>query len=224
RTSIGDIKATGAALTSTRTSRAAPAPVPVTGDALQCRAKAPAGPAKMARNCGFCGKQHERRKCPAFGKTCACGRANHFSSVCRSTIKVKELVEETRAILLTKAQQQSTIRSVSPLRPPENWAESENAAQVAAPPSTMETILEEPMELEPGAIGEVEETALLHNSLHRKLRGPLNLHHCIAASTNLMQVATFVKPGIILLQEPWTKKGVVRCLHISSPHPRASVM
>uniref|UniRef100_A0A1I8FVG9 RNase H domain-containing protein n=1 Tax=Macrostomum lignano TaxID=282301 RepID=A0A1I8FVG9_9PLAT len=35
----------------------------------------------------------------------------------------------------------------------------------------------------------------------------LNLHHCIAASTNLMRVANFAKPGIILLQEPWTKKA-----------------
>uniref|UniRef100_A0A1I8IYY5 Anti_prolifrtn domain-containing protein n=1 Tax=Macrostomum lignano TaxID=282301 RepID=A0A1I8IYY5_9PLAT len=48
--------------------------------------------------------------------------------------------------------------------PPENRVESENAAQVAAPPLTMETTREEPMELEPGAIGEAEEAALLHNS------------------------------------------------------------
>uniref|UniRef100_A0A1I8H753 Protein kinase domain-containing protein n=1 Tax=Macrostomum lignano TaxID=282301 RepID=A0A1I8H753_9PLAT len=103
--------------------------------------------------------------------------------------------------------------------PPENRAESENAAQVEASPSTMETIREEPMELEPGAIGEAEEEAA------RTTRGfpgvdilQLNLHHCIAASTNLMRVANFAKPGIILLQEPWTKKAMFVSTHLKAWH------
>ena len=33
--------------------------------------------------CTFCGYTHEKRKCPAYGKTCQkCGKQNHFQSVC----------------------------------------------------------------------------------------------------------------------------------------------
>ena len=36
-------------------------------------------------NCGNCGRQHEPRACPAYGKRCNhCGKPNHFSTVCRS--------------------------------------------------------------------------------------------------------------------------------------------
>ena len=32
----------------------------------------------------YCGRKHERNKCPAFGKQCHnCGKLNHFKSVCR---------------------------------------------------------------------------------------------------------------------------------------------
>jgi len=38
------------------------------------------------RKCRYCGRQHGRKDCPAFGKTCkACGKRNHFEAVCRST-------------------------------------------------------------------------------------------------------------------------------------------
>ena len=44
------------------------------------------------RNCGYCGEIHERRKCPAYGKTCSkCGRRNHISTVCRSREQVREV-------------------------------------------------------------------------------------------------------------------------------------
>jgi hypothetical protein len=39
----------------------------------------------MIRNCKFCGKDHERMKCPAYNKFCSnCNRKNHFAVVCRS--------------------------------------------------------------------------------------------------------------------------------------------
>ena len=35
--------------------------------------------------CRYCGRQHQPRKCPAYGQTCRnCGKKNHFASVCRS--------------------------------------------------------------------------------------------------------------------------------------------
>ena len=39
-------------------------------------------------DCKFCGKSHDRGKCPAYGKVCNnCGRKNHFESKCQSTSK-----------------------------------------------------------------------------------------------------------------------------------------
>ena len=38
---------------------------------------------KAEKNCNFCGRVHEPRKCPAFGKKCLkCDRRNHFAVVC----------------------------------------------------------------------------------------------------------------------------------------------
>ena len=35
--------------------------------------------------CGYCGKSHTPRKCPAYNEKCGkCGRMNHFPSVCRT--------------------------------------------------------------------------------------------------------------------------------------------
>ena len=40
---------------------------------------------KKLRNCRYCGKQHEPRQCPAYGKECNfCHKMNHFSTVCQS--------------------------------------------------------------------------------------------------------------------------------------------
>ena len=42
------------------------------------------------RNCRYCGRQHEPRKCPAYGKECSfCHKLNHFSSVCQSRLLSK---------------------------------------------------------------------------------------------------------------------------------------
>ena len=37
-------------------------------------------------NCKFCGKAHNKKECPAYGKVCnRCGQKNHFESKCRSS-------------------------------------------------------------------------------------------------------------------------------------------
>ena len=37
------------------------------------------------RDCKYCGSNHQRKQCPAFGKTCkSCGKKNHFAKKCRS--------------------------------------------------------------------------------------------------------------------------------------------
>ena len=37
-------------------------------------------------DCKFCGKSHDKGKCPAYGKACNnCGRKNHFESRCKSS-------------------------------------------------------------------------------------------------------------------------------------------
>ena len=33
----------------------------------------------------YCGAKHEKKKCPAYGKTCyKCGRNNHYQNLCRA--------------------------------------------------------------------------------------------------------------------------------------------
>jgi hypothetical protein len=42
-------------------------------------------------NCKYCGSDHARRQCPAYGKTCnSCGGKNHFSKVCRTKGRPKQ--------------------------------------------------------------------------------------------------------------------------------------
>ena len=42
-------------------------------------------PNRSQKACGYCGSIHEKRKCPAFGKSCnKCKKMNHFATVCRS--------------------------------------------------------------------------------------------------------------------------------------------
>ena len=41
-------------------------------------------PSTFKRSCKFCGKSHQPRSCPAYGKACKnCGKQNHFASVCQ---------------------------------------------------------------------------------------------------------------------------------------------
>lgn len=45
-------------------------------------------------NCSYCGYDHAKGKCPAYGKTCSsCGLRNHFSSVCQTRSQVKNAGE-----------------------------------------------------------------------------------------------------------------------------------
>ncbi|XP_030745261.1 uncharacterized protein K02A2.6-like [Sitophilus oryzae] len=49
---------------------------------------------KTLISCKSCGKKHEKRRCPAFGRKCnKCRRYGHFEKMCRSTMMVKELQE-----------------------------------------------------------------------------------------------------------------------------------
>jgi len=46
----------------------------------------PARARQSLLECKFCGRQHEPRQCPAYGKICKkCGKKNHFANVCRSS-------------------------------------------------------------------------------------------------------------------------------------------
>lgn len=45
---------------------------------------------KLIKNCSFCGENHVKGKCLAYGKKCGnCGRDNHVASVCRQDKKSK---------------------------------------------------------------------------------------------------------------------------------------
>ena len=47
-----------------------------------------------SKDCKFCGRNHERRNCPAFGQTCAyCKRKNHFVAKCPAKTMVSTIQE-----------------------------------------------------------------------------------------------------------------------------------
>lgn len=49
---------------------------------------------KKQNDCEYCGRRHEARMCPAYGKKCAvCTKYNHFAAVCRNK---KKSFEEKR--------------------------------------------------------------------------------------------------------------------------------
>ena len=46
------------------------------------------------KKCKYCGKQHLRKQCPAFGQTCIkCGKKNHWTNCCNAKI-----IEENQTI------------------------------------------------------------------------------------------------------------------------------
>ena len=50
------------------------------------------------KKCLKCGRKHDRRNCPAFGKTChKCGKLNHFAKLCQSNgnSKIRTLAEDS---------------------------------------------------------------------------------------------------------------------------------
>ena len=43
------------------------------------------GQRQQYKQCGNCGTKHEKKKCPAYGKTCyKCGKNNHYQKLCRA--------------------------------------------------------------------------------------------------------------------------------------------
>ena len=55
----------------------------------------PLGKENKIRDCRFCGRNHERRNCPAFGQTCAyCKKKNHFVAKCPAKSKVSTVQEQ----------------------------------------------------------------------------------------------------------------------------------
>ena len=45
-------------------------------------------------NCGYCGSQHQPRKCPAYGVLCSkCNGKNHFAKVCRGRNYTKKVYQ-----------------------------------------------------------------------------------------------------------------------------------
>ena len=48
----------------------------------------------LIKDCRFCGRNHERRSCPAFGQICAyCKKRNHFVAKCPAKSKVSTVQE-----------------------------------------------------------------------------------------------------------------------------------
>ena len=70
------------------------------------------GQREQQSSCGFCGNQHQKGKCPAFGKKCLkCGKKSHFERVCRSKKKKADDVSET-AIDEVDSQSEAEAREV----------------------------------------------------------------------------------------------------------------
>jgi hypothetical protein len=43
----------------------------------------------VIKDCKYCGRDHEKRKCPAFGQTCRkCGVKNHFAVKCQAIFAI----------------------------------------------------------------------------------------------------------------------------------------
>ena len=69
------------------------------GQSTVNKQKSNALPRVQRHNCKYCGKQHEPRKCPAYGKECNfCHKLNHFSSVCRNRLMMKSKSDFVRQV------------------------------------------------------------------------------------------------------------------------------
>ena len=54
-------------------------------DKKDANANRGSGSDRVETQCKYCGGKHEKRNCPAYGKTCRkCGKKNHFEKVCRA--------------------------------------------------------------------------------------------------------------------------------------------
>ena len=64
-------------------------------DQIECKMPSREPSKSWNNNCTFCGRQHARGKCPAYGKNCnKCGRKGHFAVCCRNKKKRIEMIHE----------------------------------------------------------------------------------------------------------------------------------
>ncbi|KAI9565214.1 putative uncharacterized protein K02A2.6-like [Daphnia sinensis] len=69
-------------------------------------------------SCRYCGGQHFRGKCPAYGKSCAkCGMANHFAKVCEQPIQQQTHQGGSRQVNV----QEFTISSICDVNSDDSW-------------------------------------------------------------------------------------------------------
>ena len=62
------------------------------------------GKEKKIRGCAYCGGDHIKGKCPAYGKKCRkCGRNNHFASSCRSVNYVQHNSDSEDSVFTVKS-------------------------------------------------------------------------------------------------------------------------
>ncbi|XP_061193379.1 uncharacterized protein K02A2.6-like [Saccostrea echinata] len=68
---------------------------------------------EIKSKCGKCGKSHEPRNCPAFGKQCyKCQKKNHFSKMCRNTMHRKPHEFKKRSVNMVNNQDSDSEYSV----------------------------------------------------------------------------------------------------------------
>ena len=71
-------------------------------------------------NCKYCGRDHPRRKCPAYGKACnKCGKKNHFSNVCKATSTGK--TKPVSAVVDDNSVSDDIAYAVKPVKSASEW-------------------------------------------------------------------------------------------------------
>ena len=72
------------------------------------------------KNCKYCGRDHPRRKCPAYGKACnKCGKKNHFSNVCKATSTGK--TKPVSAVVDDNSVSDDIAYAVKPVKSASEW-------------------------------------------------------------------------------------------------------
>ena len=66
----------------------------------------------VIKDCKYCGRDHEKRKCPAFGQTCRkCGVKNHFAVKCQAKSKVSAVHDQDQFYLGTTKTGEKEVRA-----------------------------------------------------------------------------------------------------------------
>ena len=66
----------------------------------------------VIKDCKYCGRDHEKRQCPAFGQTCRkCGVKNHFAVKCQAKSKVSAVHDQDRFYLGTTKTGEKEVRA-----------------------------------------------------------------------------------------------------------------